>query len=602
MFGRLLRRRYVVRLLAAAGVVVAATLLTAGWRWAHAPRVWRPEEVRVAFWSWRAETPSQSDVERAALETGASRLFLRAGQMDFASGRVVRVRAVSGRVPRIAELHLVYNATPDLLAEFGKVDEKTLAAAFVETFSIDSERAARDGAEVSGLQLDLDVPTRLLARYGRVLRAARASLPAGKRLSVTGLPTWIGAAGLQDVLDAVDFWAPQFYGAEIPMTAERIIPIAAPQSIARAVARVRELGKPFYAGLAAYGYALLYDEHGKLLELRGDIDPARVASDGNFELVERRAFGDSVEGDGAARGGARLAGEWRYVFSARGATVLQGLVVRAGEQIVLDVPGSESLRAGVRGVREGAGEKLLGICLFRLPTQGDTGVLSLAQVAAALRDQEAESSTRLSVKAFDGESSNEESSYKKVANGKVSEVSNETVFNVKVSNETVSNVKVANGQVSNETVTNEQVSNQLLVIAENDGAAGTLYGEGALTVSLRVPRGSVRGVTRLEGFDTFETLCETFAGRDFSGREDSSREDAESDVQSRTVLRPCSAARANVVRLGARAWPAGARARVGLSFEGDLPALVPASVAVRRDDGRAWEFQESLSLKGAERR
>ena len=541
----LLRGRFVLRLLAAAAGVLAVAALGAGWRWAHAPRVWRPEEVPVAFWAWRAETPSQADVERAARETGARTLFLRAGQMDSGAGRVTRVRAVAGRMPRGVELHLVYNATPRLLAEFGRVDEATLAAAFAETFRADSERAARDGATVAGLQLDVDVPTRLLPRYARVLRAVRAGLPEGMKLSVTGLPTWIGSAGLREVLDAVDFWTPQLYGAEIPATAERVVPIASPQAVARAVARVRELNKPFYAGLAAYGYALVYDAGGRLVELRGDLDPARVASDRNLELVERRAFGAGAEGDGARAGAAPHAGEWRYVFRAREEVTLEGLALHAGEQIVLDMPGSESLRASVRGVREGAGDKLLGICLFRLPTGGDATTLRLSEVAAAIRDREPGFSTSLSAESVAAEGAGS---------------------------------KGAHGSSARD-------SNQLLLAAENDGAGGALYGDGALSVTLRVPRGSVRGVTRLEGFDTFETLCETLQGD-----------------PARAALRPCSAARASVVRLGARAWRSGARARAALSFETEVPARLAASVAVRGEDGRVWERLVSVSTEGAEGR
>lgn len=552
MFRRHTRRRFATGLLAAAAGALAVTTLAAGWRWAHAPRVWRPGEPAVAFWSWRAETPSQAEVERASVETGARALFLRAGQMDLNSGRVERVRAVSGRVPRGVELHLVYNATPRLLAEFERVEEKTLAASFAGTFHADAVRAARDGATVAGLQLDLDVPTRLLARYGRVLGETRAALPAGVKLSVTGLPTWMDSTSLRVVLDAVDFWTPQFYGAEIPETADVVVPIASPQEVARAVARVRELGEPFYAGLAAYGYALVYDTGGRLVELRGDVDPARVASDTNLELVGRRAFGAGVEGDGARNVSAPPAGEWRYVFRARSDTVLDGLVLRAGEQIVLDVPGSESLRASVRGVREGAGEKLLGICLFRLPTRGDATTLRLTEMKAALLDREPEFSTRLSIGALGAEGKASSSPVEKLTNG----------LKVKESNESQVNV-----------------SNQLMLTAENDGAGGALYGEGALSVTLRVPRGSVRGVTRLEGFDTFETLCEA---------QDS--------------LRPCSAARAGLVRLGARAWPAGARARAGLSFDGELPRELAARVAVRRDDGRVWERAQSVSLWEAEGR
>lgn len=524
-------------------LLLAIPLATAAWRWARAPRVWRPGEAAVAFWSWRAGMPSQEDVERATRETGARVLFVRAGQFDIAQGRVARIRAAQGEMPRGVELHLVYNATPALLAEFERVDESVLAAAFAETFRADAEGASREGADgsagaqVSGLQLDLDVPTRLLARYGRVLRETRALLPQGARLSVTGLETWMGASDLRAALEAVDFWLPQFYGAEVPATADKLVPVSSARAVARGVARARELGKPFYAGLAAYGYALLYSEKGKLVELRGDIDPMRVASDSNFELVERRAFEPRVLADGAARS-APLASEWRYVFRARGDTVLGGLVVRAGEQIVIDVPSSESLRASVRGVREGAGRALLGICFFRLPTRGDATTLSLAQVAAALADRDAESSTRITVE-----------------------------------------MPRADG---------EKLSGQLLLTAENDGEAGALFGEDALAVALRVPRGSVRGVAWLEGFDSFETLCESATSADDSRAS-----------SARTTLRPCSAARASVIRLKARGWIAGACARVALSFDADTPAPLSATIAVRRDDGRAWERSQSLRLREA---
>jgi Protein of unknown function (DUF3142) len=229
MFGRPFRRRGLLRLLAAAAAVVVVMLANVAWRWAHAPRAWKPEEVAVAFWSWRAETPAQDEVERASKETRARVLFMRAGQFDFDAGRVTRVRAVKGRAPTNIELHLVYNATPALLDAFERVDEGALASAAVETFHADSERMTKEGARVVGLQLDLDVPTRLLSRYGRVLQTARASLPANTRLSITGLPTWMNAsATLRETLRAVDFWVPQLYGAEIPATPERLVPIASP--------------------------------------------------------------------------------------------------------------------------------------------------------------------------------------------------------------------------------------------------------------------------------------------------------------------------------------------------------------------------------------
>ncbi len=121
--------------------------------------------------------------------------------------------------------------------------------------------------------------------------------------------------------------------------------------------------------------------------------------------------------------------------------------------------------------------------------------------------------------------------------------------------------------------------NQLLS-AENDGAVSGVYGVGALMVTVRVPRGSVRGVTRLEGFDTFETLCET------------------SERASATLQR--GACRRGASR-GARLARGGARER-GAELRGRGAGALEARVAARRDNGRVWERVVSVSTEGAEGR
>jgi hypothetical protein len=185
---------------------------------------------------------------------------------------------------------------------------------------------------------------------------------------------------------------------------------------------------------------------------------------------------------------------------------------------VLDVPSAASLRASARAVRESAGERLLGVCLFRLPARGEPSTLSLAQVAAALADREARASTRLGADA---------------------------------------------------------TADRFVLTATNDGEAGAVFGDDALAVTLRVPRGSVRGVARMEGFTSFETLCEQG-----------------------TALRPCGAARAGVVRLRARSWLAGARAEAALSFEGEAAGTFAATVLMSADDGRAWERTGLVEIGG----
>jgi len=362
-------------LLLAIVLMTAAAVISRVYR---KPRPWRVDEVPITFWAWRNQTPSENDVLEAIEKTNARAVFQRAGQIDYQNGTLVRIRPVSGPLPICVDLHLVYNATQTLLTNLENVDDKALAQAIAVAYREDLNRAAQDNALVVGIQIDFDVPTRLLKKYARILTLLRAELKPGTKLSITGLPTWMQSRDLASTLNQVDFWVPQFYGADIPERIDQIIPISSTGNIESFVNSARKLDKPFYAGLAAYGYALLYNPAGTLITLRGDLDAAIVATDANLELIDKRSF------DTANKAGS----EWRYSYRARADGVTDKLAMHAGDVLVLDVPTAESLRASARIVRELAGEKLLGICVFRLSALDDPATLTTEQVAVALADRD----------------------------------------------------------------------------------------------------------------------------------------------------------------------------------------------------------------------
>jgi hypothetical protein len=500
------------------------------------PHRWAAAETPVAFWAWRNEAPSASDIERAASEARAHALFLRAGQIDYERGSLRRIRAVTGRFPGALELHLVYNGTRSLLADFERVDENALAAVILEAFAEDRERAERDGARIVGLQVDIDAPTRLLDRYTKTLRVLRKRLPQGLKLSITGLQTWMDAHELDGALDAVDFWIPQFYGALIPLRLDQSVPITSPSQVAQAARRARRMGRPFYAGLPSYGYALLYKSDGSLLSLRGDLDPTRIARHPAFELIESRMY--ETETTGPPNNRTSAASEWRYVYRARAESVIDGLAVRAGDLLLLDVPSVESLRTLARAVREEAGEKLLGICIFRLPEQDDSTVLKIEQVAAALADAPASLATDVKIESA-GRSPSE----------------------------------------------NPVGKTMLRLTARNTGTANARL-DNSLTIDLSVPAGSARSIS-LDGFASVETLCEFPAGA-FTGR-------------APVPLQACGERRANVLRLKAQGWPTGAKAQALIEFE-RAPALIslPLNISMQADDGRTLARTEQLTI-GKER-
>ena len=371
--------RHLKTLIALTLLMIALCVLLA-WGAHSRPREWPAGEVPVVFWSWQSDVPSQVSVQRAIHGVGARSLFLHAGQIDYQRGVVRRIRPVTGALPQGIALHLVYNATRDLLAQFERIDPEALASTICQTYATDLARAGAEGVRISGLQLDIDVPTRLLSRYERLLRMMRSLVPDGTILSITGLPTWMNSSGLAATLDAVDFWIPQCYGAEIPVRLDHAGPIASQGEVANEIDRARKIGKPFYAGLAAYGYAIHFGRDGRRVQISGSLDPGIVVGNASLELVDHRRFY-------AREGDPRASSEWRYVYRARENCTAGELLIRQGEWLMLDLPTSEALRATASAVRRQAGPTLLGICVFRLPTAGDATTLSVEEIADALSDR-----------------------------------------------------------------------------------------------------------------------------------------------------------------------------------------------------------------------
>jgi hypothetical protein len=481
--------------------------LAAGAVWerlAAAPQAWRVSEVPIAWWAWRTAAPTAGELEAAQVRT----LFLRAGQLDYQHGRLQRIRPVEGALPREVALHLVYNATRPLLAAFEQLEPEALAATLAKTFVQDQVRAQCDQAMVAGIQLDLDVPVRLLSRYQRVLEAVRRQLPTGVALSLTGLPSWMESPQLGGVLAAADFWVPQFYGGTVPHRLTQNIPLASAQQVEREVRRARQLGRPFYAGLAAYSYGLLYSVKGELLELRGDLDPALIARHldlADLELLESRPFASESQ-----------ASAWRVVYRARRACVLDGLVLRPGEVLVLDVPTAANLRACANAVRKRGGAQLLGLCLFRLPGATDPATLTNAELAAALADQPTQPAAELKL-TYDG---------------------------------------------------------QLKLEALNTGSASAAPTAGAMSIELEIPPGSIREVANSTDFAACEFWCVGRTG----------------------LAQPCSARRANLIRLHAHVWRPGMQLQAALLTATALPPSLPATIRLNTDDGRTWQVARTVVI------
>ncbi len=349
-------------------------------------QVWKAEEVPIAFWAWTSMPPDTDELREVIRETKAGKIFIRAGQLDALGTRVERIRPSAGAMPTGIEIHLVYNATPQLLRGLKNIRPDAIAVAIAQAYRDDTARGIAGGAIIAGIQLDLDFPTRLLPLYAETLQQVRTSLPAGTILSITGLPTWVSSPELLPVLKVVDFWIPQLYGAEIPTRLSQPIPISSVAETRRSLIKIRELGQPFYAGLAAYGHAILYDKSGALVEIRGDLDPRSAENFDSLEVIGRGELGREP--------GPR---DLRLAYRAKRDLVIDGLVISAGETLVFDMSTTASLRESTRVVREYAGSSLLGICIFRIPSTSDATNLGLREIVDAVRDRPTSSGIELSM-------------------------------------------------------------------------------------------------------------------------------------------------------------------------------------------------------------
>ncbi len=433
------------------------------WLWAYrAPRVWACEDVPVAFWSWNQDAPSDAEIEAARGQTKADTFFIRAGQFDIADDEFIRTHEVAGRLPPRVFVHLVYNASPLMLERFAEIDAVRFAAHIAETYREDAARAERDGCRVTGLQLDIDAPTSRLSMYAALLRRVRDLVPNATQISITGLPTWMDAPALKEVLDATDFWIPQFYGDLIPKHLSDAGTITTPFALRRQITQARKLGHPFYAGLAAYSHALLYSKQGELIALRGDIAATDIIGQRDLQLIRRQSF-PVTDTDGAA------IGEWRYVFQATRELSIGTWNMRPGEHLVLNVPSAAGLRHAGQTVRAEAGANLRGICVFRMPRETDETTLTNGEIRFALTDKESFDETQ--VRLIETSTANTDEDDKTGAMTKL-----------------------------------------LTVAAINQGATSARLGEDAFNITLRVPRGTFQGVAQLENFVAAESLCEANGG------------------------------------------------------------------------------------------
>jgi hypothetical protein len=319
-------------------------------------------ELPVDYWDWGANR-TLSDRERDILtRLGSREVFSLCGVVAVEDKRLAWTpQGRPSAPPPGLKQHLVVRIDAGLARQM----DPALADALIPVLVAGCQR--NQTAATIGVQLDCDVPTRRLPAYAAVLRRLREALPAGCLLSVTMLLDWSHSKDLAELMQAVDFIAPQFYAAYLPVDPTDTALVGA-GDLERVIPRLEAVGRPYRIGLPTYEQASLFDAKGNLLRPAVTVSPeAALTAGGRPGRIGRHD-------------------ETTFEVLFPQPVQVAGLAFAAGSRLLFGSATAGGLAKAFAAIRRLAPRHCQGIALFRLPGRESTNSLSLAQALAAHRD------------------------------------------------------------------------------------------------------------------------------------------------------------------------------------------------------------------------
>lgn len=218
-----------------------------------------------------------------------------------------------------------------------------------------------------GLQIDCDVPTKLLVDYADFLIALRQALPPRTGLACTGLLSWLDDPALVKVVAAVDWWVPQAYSTGLPSQPTQARTLVGGGDLTAVTKACEALGRPYRIGLPTFEQVSWWRPNDQLgaAALRVELE----------DLFAAGITGEPLAGDNE-----RI---WRFRLTRPARLSVINLPPDA--LVVVGQPTVAGLHQRMATVRAVAGPWFRGISLFRLAAPDDLGALSCAQLAAAVR-------------------------------------------------------------------------------------------------------------------------------------------------------------------------------------------------------------------------
>lgn len=356
------RRRWLPAALVALAIAASLSLAALLHQPTPAPAPSTPAltTLPIDFWDWGANRTLTPGEREQVTAIGSTQVFSLCGLIDTEGGKPTWIP--SGRAsapPPGLEQHLVVR----LDAGLARIMDPVLGPQLIPLILAGCERNRT--AVSRGLQIDADVPTRKLAAYAEFLHQLRSALPSGWGLSCTMLLDWARSRDLTLVGEAVDFVAPQFYSAYVPLDPGQTHEVVAAVELERTVRRLEALGVPYRVGLPIFEQCSLFDARGELLKPSLPLSPEAALAAGARPVRISRGDETTIE---------------LLVPSAMQVTNLR---FDAGSHLLFGTPTAGGLARQLTVLRGLPHAKCRGVLLYRLPGTEITRTLSISQVAAA---------------------------------------------------------------------------------------------------------------------------------------------------------------------------------------------------------------------------
>lgn len=341
----------------------------------------KSKPLELGFWYWHSPLDISPEETANLKAEGLNRLFVRAGTFSTDGDNAVLVIPQTYRQVPDLETHLVFNFDAGFVRHFEELDLDKLSKQISERIQIQLERVGKAGVKATGIQLDLDCPTRLLPRYARLVRQVRSAIAKDLKWSTTGLMSWLGTPGVETLSAELDFIIPQAYEGVTGRTVSEMRPVSDPEYLKSVLPKAEKLRCPYYIGVPAYGHGFLFDERDRLVDIYQSIGPAEAMIHPSFKFQE--AYASDRSGRPSKATSDSVGEQIIKLKAVRPSPTGRGM----NYTLAYTIPAPDVLQKAMQVVRENAGPNCRGAIIYRYPEPKSTLTLSPSGLLAAVRGE-----------------------------------------------------------------------------------------------------------------------------------------------------------------------------------------------------------------------